>query len=250
MRTFRLRVAYDGTVFHGWQSQPGLRTVQGTLEEALKAVTRDDRIAVAGAGRTDAGVHARGQVASFQSDTSLPARALAPLLNRALPPDVRVRDAALAAPEFNARRSARARRYVYSLLESDDLLWGRFAWSPPGPLAMDALERAARALEGESDFAAFQAAGGTAASTVCRVMRAGMRRWGPFAQLEIVADHFLYHMVRGIVGTALALAGAPDPGAAMREVVSSRDRRRTGPTAPARGLSLEAVYYAPEESFA
>jgi tRNA pseudouridine38-40 synthase len=250
MRTFRLRVAYDGTEFHGWQSQAGLRTVQGTLEEALKTVTRDQQIAVAAAGRTDAGVHARGQVASFQADTSLPARALPPLLNRALPGDVRVRDAAEAAPEFNARRSARARRYVYSLLESDDVLWGRFAWSPPGPLALDALERATHALEGESDFVAFQAAGGTATRTVCRVMRAGIRMWGPIAQLEIVADHFLYHMVRGIVGTALALSRTRDPGAAMREVVSSGDRRRTGPTAPAKGLSLEAVYYAPEESFA
>lgn len=248
MRTFRLRVAYDGTAFHGWQSQPGLRTVQGTLEAALRQLFTDDTLAVAGAGRTDAGVHARGQVASFACETRLPARSLAPILNPRLPADVRIVDAAETAPEFNARRSARARHYVYSLLAAEDLLWSRYAWYPRRPLDLEAMERAVGALEGEADFAAFQAAGGTASTTVCRVMRAAMRRNGPFAQLEVVADHFLYHMVRGIVGTALMVSASSDPGASMRDIVDSRDRGRTGPTAPARGLSLESVQYAEESS--
>jgi len=248
MRTFRLRVAYDGTAFHGWQSQPGLRTVQGTLEEAVRRVMGDESLALAGAGRTDAGVHARGQVASFSCETRLPARSLAPILNPRLPSDVRVVDAAETGPDFHARRSARARHYVYRLLSAEDLLWSRYAWFPRRPLDLDAMERAVRGLEGEADFAAFQAAGGTALTTVCRVMRAGMRRVGPFAQLEIVADHFLYHMVRGIVGTALMVSASSDPGVAMRDIVAGRDRRRTGPTAPARGLSLESVQYAEESS--
>ena len=122
MRTLKLTVAYDGTAFHGWQRQPGVRTVQGALEGALARVLGVEAIAVPGAGRTDAGVHARGQVASFACESSLPARAFPPLLGRELPPDVRVLHAEDAAPGFHARHSARARRYAYRLLAVPDVL--------------------------------------------------------------------------------------------------------------------------------
>lgn len=243
MRTYRLVVAYDGTGFHGWQVQRDRRTVQGTLEAALREVLQEQELQIAGAGRTDAGVHARGQVASFRSATRLPASALAPLLNRRLPDDVRVREAAEAPPEFHARHTAVARRYAYRLLAEDDLLLARIAWWPGRPVDPDRLERATRALEGEADCSAFRNSGGGPSRPVCRIHRAGWSRSGPFLRFDIVGDHFLYQMVRNVVGTALAVAAADDPAAAMRAVLASRERRRAGVAAPPQGLCLEEVFY-------
>jgi tRNA pseudouridine38-40 synthase len=245
VRTLKLVVAYDGTAFHGWQAQPGQRTVQGVLEEALSRVL-DAQVAVTSAGRTDAGTHARGQVASVRVDASLPTRAFAPSLQRHLPEDVRVVQATDVAAEFDARRSATARRYAYRLLDRDDVLWQRFAWHPRMRLDADALERAVAPLAGEHDCAAFQSTGSTPTRTGCRVYRAGWRRWEAGLVLDVISDHFLYHMVRTIVGTALAAARTADPGRAMRAVLDSRRRARAGATAPACGLCLEQVFYPPE----
>jgi len=243
VRAFRLTVAYDGTSFHGWQAQPGLRTVQGVLEQTLSSVLGEGLSKLTGAGRTDAGVHARGQVVSFTAETRLPARALAPTLNRQLPEDVRVRESAEVAAEFNARFEAVARRYAYSLSDRDDVLLGRFAWHPPRTPDPDRLSRASRVLEGSHDCSAFRASGGADSRPVCRISRASWTRWDAGWRFDIVADHFLYHMVRNVVGTALAAAAADDPAAAMRRVIDSRDRRQAGRTVPACGLCLEEVYY-------
>ena len=243
MRTFRLLVAYDGTDFHGWQVQPECRTVQGLIEEALRAVLGGIATRLAGAGRTDAGVHARGQVASFRGETRLPGHALAPLLNRRLPSDVRVRASREAAPGFHARHSARGRRYAYRVLERDDVLMRRFAWSLGRRPDWACIDAATRAIEGEADFAAFGAAGSSTGSTVCRVRSARWRPLGSGARLDIVADHFLYHMVRNIVGTAVRISKDGDPAATMRAILESCDRSRAGATAPPRGLCLEAVEY-------
>lgn len=243
MRTFRLIVAYDGTAFHGWQVQPSQRTVQGVLANALESVLEVPPLRLTGAGRTDAGVHARGQVVSFESETRLPARAVGSLLARRLPRDVRVCDAVEADAGFSARHSALARRYAYRLLRNDDVLWARFSWKPMRWPDAEALAHATEPLEGERDFTALQAAGGAEVRPVCRVHRASWRTWEGGVQLDIVADHFLYHMVRNIVGTALPVAAAGDPAAAMREILASKDRRRAGPTAPPQGLTLEQVFY-------
>jgi len=243
MRTVRLVVAYDGTGFHGWQTQPEMRTVQRSIEEVLADVLNEPDVRLHGAGRTDSGVHARGQVASFVTEAALPARAFAPLLNRRLPGDVRVREAADAPSGFHARHSARARRYAYRLLEREDVLIERFAWACRRRFDAERLDRATRCLEGEADFSAFQSTGSSPANPRCRVHRARWSRQRGGARLDIVADHFLYHMVRNIVGTALAAAASPDPAAAMREVLVSGSRARGGVTVPAHGLCLERVYY-------
>jgi tRNA pseudouridine38-40 synthase len=238
-------VAYDGTAFHGWQVQPGLRTVQGVLEEGL-AVVLGESVRLTGAGRTDSGCHARGQVASFVSGASLPARALAPMLRRHLPADVAVQSAVESAHGFDARRSAVARRYAYRLLDRSDVLQQRWAWHPQRRLDPERLSAAVRPLEGAHDCTAFAATGGPTRYPTCRIHRAAWRRWEGGIQLDIVADHFLYHMVRNVVGTVLALAERSDAAAAMTDVLDSRDRARCGPTAPAHGLCLEQVYY-PDE---
>jgi tRNA pseudouridine38-40 synthase len=243
MRTFRLLVAYDGTGFHGWQRQPGWRTVQGELEAALGGVLGVENVTLRGAGRTDAGVHARGQVASFCAECSLPATALPPALAIRLPRDVRVLAAAEAAADFDARRSAVARRYAYRLLRAEDPLWGRFAWRPRRWPAAGALEAATRVLEGSHDFSSFRSTGGSPSSPVCRVWRAGWRAWEGGLELDVVADRFLYHMVRSIVGTALVAAAVADPVARMKAVLDARDRAAASATAPAHGLCFEQVFY-------
>jgi tRNA pseudouridine38-40 synthase len=237
-------IAYDGTDFSGWQAQPGRRTVQGVLETTLRPLCGGEDVRVHGAGRTDAGVHARGQVASFRSATRLPERAIRAQLARRLPADVLVRAVEEVPEDFHARHSAAGRRYAYRLLREDDPLLARFAWRPRRAPDPDALDRATRVLEGEHDCASFQAVGSTAVQAVCRIARARWSRWEGGVRLDIVADRFVYRMVRNIVGTALAAAAARDPGAAMREVLAARDRRRAGATAPARGLCLEEVFYA------
>jgi len=247
LRTIKLTLAYDGTAFHGWQRQPGVRTVQGTLESALARVLGIESVAVPGAGRTDAGVHARGQVASFTCDSSLPARAFPPLLARELPVDVRVLHAEEAPAGFHARHSARARRYAYRLLAVPDVLRERYAWSPLRLPPLAALRAAAAPLAGTHDCSAFQAVGSTPADPVVRIHRAQWRYCEAGVMLDIVADHFLYHMVRNLVGTSLAAAESGDPPAHMRAVLDSRDRGRAGITAPPEGLSLERVYYDGEE---
>jgi len=237
-----MTVAYDGTDFHGWQRQPDLRTAQGELERAL-GETLGTPITTVAAGRTDRGVHARGQVVSFRAGTTLPARALVPLVGRHLPADLAARDAAETGAEFDARRSAIGRRYVYRLLDQDDPLWRRYAWHPTRPLDPAGLARATGPLVGEHDFASFEASGSSPTATVCRLSRADWRRWETGWMLELVADHFLYHMVRNIVGTALTVMREPDPGAAMRVVLDARRRGAAGATAPPEGLCLEEVLY-------
>lgn len=245
MRDFKLTVAYDGTGFHGWQRQPGQRTVQGELEGALSSLLEEE-VTVSGAGRTDAGVHARGQVASFHSDTRLPVEALVPALNQRLPEDLRAREARAAAAGFDARRSALSRSYRYRLLREDDVLFARIAWRPRQRIEREALERAVEGLVGGRDFRSLEAAGSTPTSTVCRVLSVEWVEWEGGVALDVTADHFLYRMVRNLVGTALAAAAGPDPARAMEAVLEARDRRRAGVTAPAHGLSLERVSYPKE----
>ena len=243
METLRLRVAYDGTEFHGWQRQPERRTVQGVLEAALAALLEVEDVALHGAGRTDDGVHARGQVASFRARTPIPGAALKHALAPRLPRDVRVLDSAAAADDFDARRSALARRYSYRLLRAEDPLEERFAWRPrrwPEPAA---LEAATRVLEGRRDFSSFRSTGSSESNPVCDVTKARWVTWDGGLRLEIVADHFLYHMVRSIVGTALEVCAAGDPAGGMLAVMEARERSAAGPTAPAHGLCLEEVMY-------
>ena len=244
MRTYRLRVAYDGTEFHGWQRQPGCRTVQAVLEGAVAALLGVEEVTLQGAGRTDAGVHARGQVASFRAETPIPGAALKHALGPRLPRDVRVLASAAMADDFDARRSALARRYSYRLLRSEDPLEERFAMRPrcwPEPAA---LEAAARVLEGRQDFSSFRSSGSSDSNPVCGVTRARWVAWEGGLRFEVVADHFLYHMVRSIVGTLLEACTDADPAGRMRTVLEARERSAAGPTAPAHGLCLEEVMYA------
>ena len=246
-RVFRLTVAYDGTNFHGWQKQPGLRTVQGELERAAGEVFGTEGIVVHGAGRTDAGVHARGQGASFVASTAWPVSGVRGHMQRALPRDVRIVDASEAAHGFHARHSARARRYAYRLLDRHDVLYARIAWPVPHPVDGGGLARSVEPLLGEHDCSAFGALGSSQVNPVCRVTLARWSRWEAGWRFDVTADHFLYHMVRNLVGTSLRAQRDPDPAARVAGILASRNRALGGPTAPPHALCLEAVSYEGEE---
>lgn len=246
MSTFRLTLEYDGTDFAGWQSQKqGERTVQGTLAAALAEIAGQP-VRVTGAGRTDAGVHAEGQVAAVTLATRLDVATLARALNAKLPADLAVVAVSPAADGFDPRREARSKLYRYTI-------WNGVAPSPlrrrrshhvREPLDGAAMRSAAAALVGRHDFASFQAAGSALGSTIrslTRVAIEGEARGD--LRFELEGDAFLRHMVRNVVGTLLEIGlGRREPGS-LPALLAARDRTRAGPTAPAGGLTLVRVDY-------
>jgi tRNA pseudouridine38-40 synthase len=237
----KLVLAYDGTDFHGFARQPGTRTVQGVLEESLGPILGEvPRISVAG--RTDAGVHAEGQVVSFESDAE-PDR-VERALNAMLSPEVAAR-ASRAPAGFDARHSARAREYRYRLrtAEVPDPFTARYEWHRPGTYALARMRRAARQLEGEHDFTSFSRAPKKPADTVRRVERLSVRRDGDVLEFRARAGGFLHQMVRSLVGTLVAVGeGKMDP-ESMGGVLAARSRASAGPVAPPHGLTLVRVVY-------
>jgi tRNA pseudouridine38-40 synthase len=242
----RFTVEYEGTAYQGWQIQPGGPTVQEVLERALATALREP-VRVRGAGRTDAGVHACGQVAAARV-TRVPddlAR-LQKSLNALTPDDVAVRDLAIVDDGFDPRRHARSRVYEYRIWSapSPSPFWRRFAWHVPDGLDVDAMDAAARALVGEHDFAAFRGADAEPVrSTVRRLFESTLERGpGPLVY-RVEATAFLKHMVRNVVGTLVEVGRGARPAGSVGEILAGRDRTRAGATAPAHGLVLVAVRY-------
>lgn len=244
MRSLRLVIEYDGTEFSGWQVQPGRPTIQGILVELCGKILREP-IRIVGASRTDAGVHALGQVASVTTESRLHPLAIRSALNSLLPPAIRVRSVEEAPDGFDARRQATAKRYVY-LIENSDVatpLLGRFAWHVSHPLDRARMAAALPVLRGKQDFSTFCAAPGRARSPVCRVFSARLVRRREFIAFFFSADSFLHHMVRNIVGSLVEVGRVKRPPEWIRELLVSGDRRLAGPTAPAHGLVLLRVLY-------
>ncbi|HEU4929381.1 MAG TPA: tRNA pseudouridine(38-40) synthase TruA [Candidatus Krumholzibacteria bacterium] len=241
MRTIRLNLEYDGTDFQGWQKQPGLRTVQGTLEAAIQTVCRHPADTV-GCARTDAGVHALGYVASFQTASDIAASRLALSLNGCLPEDIAVQRALDAPADFHARFSARSRRYVYRISETPTAVWRRFVLHSHHALDVDRMAGAAAHLFGEHDFSSFTPVTNDA-NKICRVLDLAVGRDGAHIVIEVEATRFVHHMVRAIAGTLMeAGRGRMEP-EQVGEVLRKKDRRLAGPTAPAHGLTLLRVRY-------
>ncbi|HEY3155584.1 MAG TPA: tRNA pseudouridine(38-40) synthase TruA [Candidatus Eisenbacteria bacterium] len=240
--TVRLGIEFDGTEFHGWQVQPRDRTVQGEIEEAIWRVT-GARVRIAGAGRTDSGCHAAGQVASATLSTRLTPDRLRAALNAHLPPDVRIIEAAEAEPRFHARFGAMRRAYRYLVAPQPSALKRRYAWIRPIRADLEALQRTSKSLLGTHDFVSFSKQGGDEKETVCAVVHAGWSRRGRVTRFDIVADRFLYTMVRRIVSTTIRAAEGAGGAKHIREVLEARDRRAAAPPAPAHGLYLMRVRY-------
>ncbi len=242
MRNIRLTLEYDGTAFSGWQYQPGRRTVQGILEEKLSELL-GEKVSAIGSGRTDAGVHALGQVANFMTSKKIPLQAFRQGLNRLLPRDLAVLDAKEAKPDFHARFDARRRLYRYQIVTERSPVRERFAWFVKYDLSFEILKRTAGQVVGRHDFTSFSSAQAEIDNYVVEVGRAKWIKKGDALAFEIEADRFLHNMVRILVGTMVDMARRKmDPGL-MSEILRARDRKKAGRTAPPQGLFLVKVTY-------
>ena len=248
MRTLKLTVEYDGTAFSGYQRQgQGERTVQSVLEEAVKKLSPREELTLHGAGRTDIGVHALGQVVSFGTESRLPLERWAIALNSLLPPDVAIAKAEEAALEFHARFSARQRTYGYLIWtrRTRSALWGRYSLHYRGDLDVSLMRQAALTLVGTHDFAAYARQGGNPGRTTVRdLRRLSVRRVPNGLLVTATANGFLRTMVRNLVGGLLAVGAGKVPAGALQEILETRDRV-LNPLAPAapQGLCLLRVDY-------
>ncbi|MBA4418834.1 MAG: tRNA pseudouridine(38-40) synthase TruA [Syntrophus sp. (in: bacteria)] len=244
MRNISLLVSYDGTSYHGWQCQPNGITVQEVLQRAIETITSQPIKMYAGA-RTDAGVHAQGQVVNFHSESTIDLRSLAKGINSLIPPDIRVKTASEVPDDFHARYSAKSKAYVYCILTTtyNSPFYGRYAWHIPYNLDVSPMDEAIKCLMGKHDFSAFKKKDEVYHSTVREVLRAGVKQRKDFIYVILEATGFLRYMVRNIVGT-LVLAGT---GKLTKEgflgIMESCDRQKAGPTAPPKGLFLREITY-------
>ena len=244
MRNLKLTLAYDGTRFVGWQKQASGESIQGLLEDALSQL-EGARVSVHGAGRTDAGVHAEGQVASARVAFPHDADTLLRALNAQLPPEIRVVAAGDVSSEFHARFSARSKSYRYQIANSAvaSPFVRAYAWHVPEPLDVVAMRAAAAGLVGTHNFSSFQSTGSDASTTVRTLTRSVIREHGDLLAYEVDGDGFLRHMVRAIVGTLVEIGRGRRPADDIPALLAGRSRAEAGATAPAHGLTLVKVDY-------
>lgn len=244
MPTYKVTLEYDGAAYSGWQRQAREPTIQEALESAIEHISQVPT-PVIGAGRTDAGVHALGQVASFQSDRGFAPDEWKRALNGVLPQDITVRSVEAVPDDFHARYAARAKRYAYRILNRPErsALERDRLWHVAKPLDIDGMRQAAAPLVGRHDFSSFQGSPTDTENPVCHVMSLEVESRGEVVQVEVEADRFLKQMVRAIVGTLVEVGlGKRAPGE-IKEILAARDRRAAGYTAPPQGLYLLSVKY-------
>jgi tRNA pseudouridine38-40 synthase len=249
MRTLKLTLAYDGAAYRGWQRQPGSRTLQDEIEQAILRIT-GEKVVISGSGRTDSGVHALGQVASFHTECTLPPVALRKALNAELPNDIVVVDAAEAVPGFHARKWAKRKRYRYVIHNSrtGDVFRRATSWHYCyGKLDAEAMHRAAQHWRGTHDFRSFESQWPQRSSSVRTVLDIECRRLAApdhkVIAFEVEADGFLYNMVRTMVGTLVEVGRGRKPETWTAELLTAGDRRQAGMKVPAQGLFLMSVHY-------
>jgi tRNA pseudouridine38-40 synthase len=250
MRNLKVVLAYDGAELFGWQVQPDRETVQGILATAIGRLT-GEKVLPQGSGRTDAGVHALAQVATFSTESPIPAENLAKALNDILPAAIRVLEVAEVSPEFHARKSARAKTYRYRIFRRAICppFLARYVWHYPYPLDEDAMGRAAGLVVGQHDFTSFAALDAERGleqelvSNLRRIFASSWVRDGEELVYTVRGSGFLHHMVRNLVGTFLLVGKGTLASADITRILEARDRSSAGATAPASGLYLVAVEY-------
>jgi tRNA pseudouridine38-40 synthase len=244
MRNIKLVVEYDGTDYSGFQRIPGRRTIQGELEWTLSRLTKES-VRIVGAGRTDAGAHALGQVVSFWTKGTIPIDKLPVAMNSELPRDIVVREAVEESAEFHARFSAKSRSYEYRILNSDmpGALVGRFAWFVPFKFDLDTMRTGAECLIGAHDFTSFSMRVEDAGSRTRVMTEFSIERDGELIKFTIAANAFLHSMARILVGTLVEVGQGRRKAADIKKVLEAKDRRLAGRMAPAKGLVLMGVKY-------
>lgn len=252
-RNILLKIAYDGTDFHGWQKQPEVRTVQGEIEHVLCFISGKE-ISINGTSRTDAGVHSLGQCASFTWDLPLPTEKLADIMNRrfcaggperrGFARDIKIISAKEMDKDFHARFSCHGKTYKYIIDRSGDIFKRNYVYHYPYKLDYGNMKRAAKAIEGTHDFACFQTSGGIPRETTVRtVTNIDVKDDGSYTIIRVTGDGFLYNMVRIIVGTLLEVGINKRAVCSVGEAIDSCDRSMAGFTAPPQGLYLEQIYF-------
>lgn len=246
---YKLIIAYDGTAFHGWQLQPGRRTVQSEIEAAVARLTGES-VRVMASGRTDAGVHANGQVVAFNLQREWEARRLHLGLNAHTPGDLAIRATQAVEDRFDPRRWARRRRYVYRIWNTnyESPFWRRYAWRLAYRFDVEAMQRAAQHLLGRHDFTSLRAAGCDAETPIRQVFRSEVARDGELITYTVEATAFLRHMVRNIIGTLVEVGRGVREADSLPLLLAACDRTLAGGTAPPRGLCLEEVSYGENDS--
>ncbi len=244
MRNIKLTIRYDGTGYSGWQFQKNARTVQDTIEKAIRGIVRG-RVSLIASGRTDAGVHAAAQIANFRTASKIPLDNLRMALNAKLPEDILIVKAEYARAGFNAQKSAKSKHYRYTIYNNDfmDPFLRCFASKCFFKLNASMMRKGARCLIGRHDFTSFRAKDGQEKESVRTIKYIKISRRGDLIYIDIEADGFLYNMVRNIAGTLIDVGRGKIPAEDVRKILSAKDRRFCGPTAPARGLSLIKVNY-------
>ena len=243
-----LKIEYDGTAYGGWQRQTNAPSIQQTIEEALeRALGCSCR--VIGAGRTDAGVHAYGQVAHLDIETKIPADRFSYILNQKLPDDIRIVQSWQAAENFHARRDAIGKHYRYTIYQAPhaSALERNSSVHVPQHLDVKKMQQAAQVLIGEHDFSAFRTVGSNIVGTVRTVYRLEVQQQGQHIHIDIWGNGFLYNMVRIIAGTLIEVGKGKIPVQEMQSILDSKERARAGATAPAKGLAMCEVFYRTEE---
>lgn len=247
MRTFKLTLEYDGTDFNGWQVQPNAnRTVQGEIEKALSRIFKSPRIPLIASGRTDTGVHARGQVAHFRVKTDMPPDEIMRALNYNLPRDITVVRSEEVSAKFHAQMSAKSKVYTYIILNRPyaSALERNRAWFVPRKLNFKLLKEEARSFVGKKDFSSFANVDRSRTCDAIRtIKRLDVKKVGSFIHITIESDGFLYKMVRNIVGTLLEVASGRFPAGSVKKMLKSKDRRSAGVAAAPQGLYLVEVKY-------
>jgi tRNA pseudouridine38-40 synthase len=244
-RNIRLLIAYDGTQYRGWQRQKESPTIQGAIEDILFKITQQP-VSVHGAGRTDSGVHAWGQIASFKTNSKLPMATFEAALSALLPKDILIRQIAEVAPTFHARFSSKAKIYDYLICSHPRIppFFRHYVWSLPESLDLDLIKTGLTLLTGEQDFSSFQTHGSEVLHPVRTLYEANLfpGPWGGF-KLRFKANGFLRHMVRNMVGVLIRVGLKRISIKELEEIINSRDRSRAGEMAPPQGLFLRKVLY-------
>lgn len=244
MKNLKLIIEYEGTNYHGWQRQKGALTIQGVIEDAIYAVLKK-RVKLISSGRTDAGVHALGQIANFHTESSLDAISWQRALNSLLPQDIVIKKADFVPLDFHSRYSANGKVYRYVILNSPlpSVFYRNYAWHIPYPLNLRGMRKGMKYLKGTHDFSSFRAVSSASKNPIRTIKYIEMGKRMNFITIIIEADGFLHHMVRNIVGTLVEVGRRKIEPEEVKHILVLKDRRKAGPTAPPHGLYLVEVKY-------